>query len=146
MKKLPKKPRTFGRKKAKPYQQNKQYLQISYPIITNVILDTSVVIDYVRMPDLTTTSVEFDCLLEEDITPQPHLGTVFKACNNNTFALTITSNNAKIIDKANVVYLNKPIELLPNETYRVACGSRIDYILWAYVLYVRIWQEEEQAA
>lgn len=138
MKRLPKRPRTFGRKKAKPYPQNKQYTQIIYPVITNVILDTSEAIGHVeKLEYIQDVNLTFDFQFDNN---NCIVGAVFRACND-VFALTISQN--KVIIANHAIIIDEPIELCEDEEYRCECGVKMNYTFSDFILYVRIWQEEQ---
>ena len=69
-------------------------------------------------------------------------GAFFKACDG-AFALTITPNNAYIVNEKQVTYINEPVGLQIGKWYSAECGIKTNRILNAYVLYVRIWQRKE---
>ena len=101
------------------------------------ILDAETIIGSIGTPYPTTTHVSFDFQASSHA-----FGAIFKD-RDGAFALTITPNNAYIVNEKQVTYINEPINLQIDKWYSAECGIKTDWILNVYVLYVRIWQTKE---
>ncbi len=103
----------------------------------STILDVSTPLGPIG-PSLETTRIDFDFQKPDD----GAMVVVFKTYGG-VFACCITSQKLTIASEKGLICIDEPIKLQSDKWYRVECGTRNNYIFGTVILYVRIWQQED---